>query len=167
WPGTNGTPGMTVTATNTGTIFPSNELQFVWQRSDGAGGFTNIPSVTAGTASTPFTNSAVGTFNTALYGVADSGSQFRVIAKGPGSLAATSSVCTLFVNLVDTAAPAVVNSSVLLGSNLLTLVFNEPLSLASVSNIANYVVTNSLGQAITVTGVTIEQAGQGTNNVTR
>ncbi len=169
WPGTNASLTLTVTATNTGTIFPSNEIQFVWQRSDGLGGFTNIPSAAAQPASTPFTNSAVSSFATPAFGLADSGVQFRAIAKGPGGLAATSVASTIIItaNNYDLAAPAVVSSTMLLGSNVLSLVFSGQLSLSTISNLANFTITNSLGQVITVNNVILEQPGVGTNNVTR
>jgi hypothetical protein len=158
---------LTVTATNTGTIFPSNEIQFVWQRANGLGGFTNIPFASAQVASTPFTNSAVGSSTTSPLTLADQGAQFRVIAKGPGSLAVTSAVTTLNVNYADANAPVVVNSSITLGSATLALVLSGPLDLTTVSNAANYVITNSAGQAITVTGVTLQQFGLNGTNVSR
>ncbi len=167
WPATNGTIAITALATNLGTSFPSNEIQFVWQRGDGLGNFTNVLTQNAAPSSTPSPTSAFSSYSTAPLTLADNGAQYRVIAKGPGGISATGSVSTLTINYFDQAAPTVGLASVLLGSNTLSLIFNEPLDLLSVSNLANYVITNSLGQAITVTGVTLQAPGEGTNNVTR
>jgi hypothetical protein len=168
WPTTNSGATLTVTVTNTTVFFPNNEFQFVWQRGDGAGGFTNIPNAGAQVTSNPNTNSAVSTLTTAVLGVADSGTQFRVIAKGPGSLAVTSQVSTIWVSFADTARPSVVSAWVpYLASNVIAVNFNVPLDIATVSNAANYLVTNSLGQVFTVTGVTYEQAGLTGANIYR
>jgi hypothetical protein len=168
WPTTNATTTLTVTATNLGTIFPSNEINFVWQRNDGFGNFTNIPNAAAQPSSTPFTNSAVGSYTTPALHQGDNGAQFRVIARGPGGLSITSSVNTVIVNFIDTAAPTVTSAWIpYLGSNALALTFNVPLDITTVSNLANYTITNQLGQVVTITGVILEQGGLTASGITR
>jgi len=137
------TSNATVVATGTGGgIVADGELSYVWQRSDGLGGFTNLPN--AGVTNNTITLGP-------LY-FTDSGAEFRVIVKAPG--AADQISPTFTATVTDTAAPTVagVNSPTFGTYQVSELVvnFNEFVSEASATNIANYLVTNAAGTQLTV-----------------
>jgi hypothetical protein len=118
---------------------PASELQYQWQRSDGVGGFTNIP--TANAASATFTTPQ-------LFGT-DSGAQFRAVVRVPGIAGVASSAATVTVN--DAAAPTILavtapGSS----SDRIIVVFSEPVGAGSATLAANYIVTNAAGTAFPV-----------------
>lgn len=120
-------------------VAPARELQYTWQRGDGMGGFTNIPSAGAGTPFLP------------TLGLADNGAQFRAILRVPG-VTVTSTVCT--VTVTD---PTVASVSALYygRTNFLVVDFNQPLGLPSATNGANYLVTNAAGTVFTVTNAVL------------
>jgi len=132
---------LTSVATVSGGGIPASagELSFHWQRDDGLGGWTNMP--TAGT-----TNNTV---NTGPLFITDSGAQFRVIVSAPGALSVTSTVATVTVN--DTTAPTFVSVE---AGNSSTLVVNfSELMNATALNPANYTVTNASGAVFLVDSV--------------
>jgi uncharacterized repeat protein (TIGR01451 family) len=131
------TASFTVAATVTGA--PTSELQYQWQRSDGGGGFTNIPAANAASAS--FTTPA-------LFGP-DSGAQFRCIVRVSGGASATSSVAT--VTVTDPTAPTLLSANVLAGSSsAIVLIFSEPVSAGTADVAGNYTVTNAAGTVLTI-----------------
>src|SRR5439155_11897680 len=101
--------GFSAAATVSGA--PVSELEFQWQRDDGAGGFTNIPAATASTFGPIVT-------------LDDNGAQFRVVASIPGA-SAVSSVATLSVRR-DITAPVIVSARRgCLNLSEILVVFNE------------------------------------------
>lgn len=143
---TNISAGQTATfsvgATVTGA--PASELQYQWQRSNGAGGFTNIP--TANAASATFTTPA-------LFGP-DSGAEYRAIVRVPGSAGVASSAAT--VTVTDATAPTIVSALPPANStDRIIVVFSEPVSTASATTAGNYVVTNAAGTAFTVANAAV------------
>ncbi|HKS36995.1 MAG TPA: PA14 domain-containing protein, partial [Verrucomicrobiae bacterium] len=131
---------LSVAATLTGGP-ASGELSYVWQRGDGLGGWTNVP--TAGATNT--------TFNTGALFITDNGAQFRVIVKAPGAADVISSVTTVVVN--DGTAPTLTSASIpSQGTFQILLVFSEPVSAATALNTANYTVTNSAGVSMGISG---------------
>jgi len=131
------------------TVAPIQEIQYLWQRGNGLGGFTNIPFQATGSG-------ANNTYVSPVLFPYDSGSQFRTIVKGPGGLSVTSSICTVVVQ--DTNPPTVITvSAPMVGSNALSLIFYMNLDQASAANAANYTVVNALGQSIGITSVLVDQ----------
>jgi uncharacterized repeat protein (TIGR01451 family) len=127
-------------ATVTGGGVPANELAFSWQRSDGAGGFTNMP------------NASAASLNVGTVYFSDNGAQFRCVLKAAGAADVTSAVVTLTVT--DAAVPTVssVNPNVLPSYPVseLVITFNELVAAASALDVANYAVTNTAGVRLTV-----------------
>ncbi len=131
--------GLMVTFTTNGVTVPATlgEMAFIWQRANGLGGWTNLP-----TAGLTASNLVTG----ALFGN-DNGAQYRAIVRAPGALSVTSAVVTMTV--IDLTPPTVV--SVLMPSNSpnqVIVYFSEKVSDATALNTANYRLTNLL------TGVT-------------
>jgi len=123
---------LSVVATLTGG--PANgELSYVWQRSDGIGGFTNVP--TAGATNNIFNTGA-------LFG-SDSGAQYRVVVKAPGAADVISTVTT--VTVTDSALPTLTSATIpSQATREVLLVFSEPVSSTALT-VANYTVTNAAG----------------------
>jgi len=136
---------ISVTATISGGGAPAaGEIAYVWQRSDGLGGFTNLP--TAGQTNNVI---AIGPLWSD-----DNGAVFRCVLKAPGAADAISDAFTATVN--DTTAPTVssVNPGVQLSYPVSELVINfSELMGDAALNTANYLVTNAAGAQLTVTGV--------------
>ncbi|MFM1770732.1 MAG: hypothetical protein RJA22_3261, partial [Verrucomicrobiota bacterium] len=134
---------LTALATLTGSNAPlAGEITYAWQRSNGAGGWTNVPG-------TGGTNNVLTT--PALYG-SDNGAQFRVIASAAGGLSVTSSVATVTVNA--TSGPAIAAGHVPTNSvRNIILIYSEPVG-ASALNVANYAVTNGPGVGFSVASAT-------------
>ncbi|MBN2506720.1 MAG: immunoglobulin domain-containing protein [Verrucomicrobia bacterium] len=122
---------------------PNNEIGFVWQRSDGAGGWVNVPGANSAPNLGVGESGATNSFTTGPLYPADNGAQFRVIAKIPGDGSVTSAVATVTVG--DTTPPTLVSAAVpALDIYQVVLVFSEPLSdTATVT--ANYAVKNAGG----------------------
>jgi len=148
---------------------PSNEVQFVWQKGDFAGGFTNLPAQTAyanlfagyglaGSATNAISYLVLAT-NLAYWGPNDNGTQYRAIVKAPGALSVTSAVFTINVIVPgDTNILQAWKSFVpYMGGNIIDITFNEAMDILSVTNLASYTVRNSLGQTVTLTGATLQQ----------
>ncbi|HTD68498.1 MAG TPA: hypothetical protein VK846_18405, partial [Candidatus Limnocylindria bacterium] len=136
------TLGVTNTITGGGIPASAGETVYLWQRSNGSGGWTNMP--TAGA-----TNN---TISTGPLFFADNGAQYRVIISAPGVASVTSAVAT--VTVTDTAAPAVTATAIpSLSAFEIVVNFGEPLSAATALNPANYVVTNSAGVNMGVASV--------------
>ena len=79
---------------------PSSELQYQWQRSNGSGGFTNIPGANAASAlytTVPLTAADLPT------------AQWRCIVRAAGAASVTSSVATVNT-ITDTAGPAIASA---------------------------------------------------------
>ncbi|MBI5383836.1 MAG: HYR domain-containing protein [Verrucomicrobia bacterium] len=135
--GSTATIGGLVATASGGGLPVSGELAYVWQREDGAGGWTNM--ATAGATNNLL---AAGTV-----WATDNGAQYRAILMVPGALSVTSAVATLTVN--DTALPTFssANANLPWGHPVYDVVlnFSEPLTADSVTNLANYVVTNASG----------------------
>lgn len=111
----------------------SAELAFAWQRNDGSGNWTNLP--TAGVNN--------GNLNTGTLLITDNGAQYRCVVSLLGAASVTSSVVS--VTVTDTAAPTITSSAVpTLGTYSIQLVFSEAMG-PSALNPANYTVTNSVG----------------------
>jgi autotransporter-associated beta strand protein len=122
---------------------PASELQYQWQRSDGSGGFTNVPTA----------NAASATFATPPLFGPDSGAQYRALVRVPGIAGVASSPATVTVN--DAAAPTILavtapGSS----SDRIIVVFSEPVSAGSATLAANYALTNAAGTAFPVNSAT-------------
>jgi hypothetical protein len=117
----NSTASFSVQAQGTGAA--ASELLYQWQRSDGAGGFTNI--IFATHSSYSFTARA-----------ADNGAQFRVIVYFAG-LTQTSSVATLTLTHDDT-LPAVLSVSSVGDPNFIKVVFSKDLDPVSAQTAGNY-----------------------------
>ena len=134
---------LTLAVTALATVAPASELQYTWQRWSGAS-FTNIPTASAASAS----------YVTPVLTLADNGAQFRVIVSVPGA-SSISAVCT--VNISES-VPALANVlGCYPGGNYFTVFFNEPLDPSTATNLANYTITNSLGQTISLTGALLLQ----------
>jgi len=132
--------GFSAAATVSGA--PVSELEFQWQRDDGAGGFTNIPAATASTFGPIVT-------------LDDNGAQFRVVASIPGA-SAVSSVATLSVRR-DITAPVIVSARRgCLNLSEILVVFNEQVQSGSAGDSFNYSVDN---YAITISAVTVGPDG--------
>jgi uncharacterized repeat protein (TIGR01451 family) len=122
---------LSVTATVSGA--PATELSYVWQRGNGVGGWTNLP--TAGS-----TNNVL---NTGALFAPDNGAQYRVIVKVAGAPDVTSTVTT--VTVTDSAVPTLTAAAIPASSDFnIVLTFSEPVS-ATALNTANYTVTNAAG----------------------
>jgi|GEM_PF-6802498 len=143
--GSSATIGGLVATVSGGGIPAAGELAYVWQRSDGAGGWTNMPAAGA-------TNNllALGTV-----WATDNGAQFRCILKAPGAADVISQVATLTVT--DTAAPTVASIGFGTAAVLpaypvseVLITFSEPVSEATATDVNNYSVTNALGQRLNV-----------------
>lgn len=134
-----GSTNLSVVATLTGGP-AAGELAYQWQRSDGSGGWTNVP--TAGT-----TNNV---FNTGALFITDNGAKFRVIVKAAGAADVTSSETTITVN--DSGAPTLSNAGIpALATHQVAVVFSEPVTAPSATTAGNYVVTNVSGVNMGVT----------------
>lgn len=92
---------------------PQIELAYQWQRSDGAGGFTNVPGATTATLQTGLLTIA-----------ADNGSIFRVVMKLPG--ATETSAEALLTVVADTFKPKLLYAASLDTLNV-AAVFSEPI----------------------------------------
>ena len=145
---------------------PSNEVQFVWQKGDFAGGFTNLPSQSAyptafaGYGLAGSASNAVSSLTYAGYvGLADNGTQYRAIVKAPGALSVTSAVFTINVTAPpDTNALQAWFAFIpYLGGTIIDITFNETMDILSVTNLASYTVKNGLGQTVTLTNATLQQ----------
>jgi uncharacterized repeat protein (TIGR01451 family) len=131
------TASFTVAATVTGA--PASELLYQWQRSDGVGGFTNIPSANAANAS--FTTPA-------LFGL-DSNAAFRCVVRVAGVAGAPSNPAV--VTVTDAVAPTLLTANVLAGSlRHIVLVFSEPVSAGTADVAGNYNVATLGGTPFTV-----------------
>jgi hypothetical protein len=143
--GSSFTDGLVATLTGGGAPASAGELSYIWQRNDGSGNWTNLP--TAGATNNTI---AIGPLFSP-----DNGATFRVIVKAPGATDVTSATFT--ATITDTAAPTVAgaNSSVYSSYPVSEVLinFSEPVSAASALNLANYSVTNASGAVLTVTGV--------------
>lgn len=140
---------ITLAATWSGT--PTNDLQVVWQRSNGSGSFTNIPTAGAG-----------GSFNTGNLFLADSGAQYRAILRAPGATDVISDVTT--VTVTDTAG-ATATPSVPSGSLYhINVAFNEPVDATTALNKDNYTVVKAgaTPQTLTITSVSFASPDQRT-----
>jgi len=151
---------------------PSNEVQFLWQKGNFAGGFTNLPSQSAYPTAFVYAgmptsaSNAVSSWTLTTYlGPLDNGTQYRAIVKAPGALSVTSAVFAINIT-----APAVTNILQawkayipVMGSNVIDLTFNEAINPLSVTNPGNYTVVNSKGQTIAVTSALLQQVA--TNGV--
>ncbi len=167
-----GTATLTAAALVTGVT--NSEVQFVWQRGNGIGGFTNISTAGSVAAAFPNPTNTVASYTTPAFTPADSGAQYRVIATVPGSQSVTSAVCMVTVGASDGNRIGLNTAGVtyLAGYNTITLSFtNEPIDFTSAAVAGNYVITNNLGQAVTVTNVIVIQpsllGGFGSSNYTR
>lgn len=130
---------------------PTNQLQVIWQRSNGAGGFTNIPTAGAG-----------GSLNTGNLYIADNDAQFRAILRAPGAADVTSGVTT--VTVTDTAAPTA-TPAVPAGSLYhINVAFNEPVEAATALDPANYTVVKNgaVPQTLNVVSATFASPDQRT-----
>jgi uncharacterized repeat protein (TIGR01451 family) len=122
-----------------GGIPAGGELTFTWQRSNGAGGWTNVPTAVS-------TN---GIFSTGPLFAADSGAQYRAIVTAPGATSVTSGTATVTVS--DTTAPTLAGAAILAGSvNNVIVTFSEPVGVGALVA-GNYVVTNAAGVNMNVT----------------
>ncbi len=126
--------GLQVTLTTNGVVVPATlgELSFLWQRSNGVGGWTNVP------------NSGQTTSNlvTGALFAQDNGAQFRAIVKAAGALSVTSAVVTMTV--IDPTPPAVVAVHVATNqANQVLVYFSENVS-DSALLASNYRLTNQL-----------------------
>jgi len=129
----------TFTVSASGSGIPASELQYQWQRSDGLGGFTNVPGA-------PMTAS----YTTPVLLESDSGSQWRAIVKSSGAAGVTSPAAS--VTVFDTTAPTIVSASIPTGSvQHVFITFSEPVASGSADVAANYTITNSSGVSIPVT----------------
>src|SRR5205823_14905936 len=118
------------------------ELQYQWQRSDGAGGFTNIPAANAASAN----------YTTPALPSSAAGSQWRCIVSAAGALSVTSAVATVS-NIIDTAGPTITAAYAPTGSvQQVVVVFAEPVSLGTADVPGNYALTNSALPSVSVTG---------------
>jgi hypothetical protein len=111
--------------------------------------------------SSPVSGATNATYSVASVPLADHGAVFFLVASNwitNVSFLATSAPATLTV-LADTNSPAVVTAFSLNGTAV-QISFSEPVTAATATNLANYVLTNSAG-ALAITGATL--AGDGTN----
>ena len=135
------------TAANALTPNATAFIQYQWQRSDGLGGFTNVPSTSAS-----YTLDALTT---------DDGAQFRAILTMtnlfPISVTNISSVATLTV-VGDTTAPTLLGLTRNAYQTNLVLTFSERIASAGALNLANYSLTNANG-SIAITGLAQDPNG--------
>jgi hypothetical protein len=137
--------GSAGTATLTATVAgaPASELQYTWQRSDGAGGWVTVPASAGGTTAT---------LNTGILSLQDDGAQFRAVLNAPGAESVISEVVT--VTVTDTTYPTLLSAAIPLAApRQLMLVFSEPVAAADALNPANYTVTNAAGASLEVASV--------------
>lgn len=109
----------------------------IWQRSDGAGGFTNIPG----------TESVFGksTFKIAAAGLAENGAQFLVLVSNALNVA-TSDVVTLTVT-ADTVPPVPLSAASMDG-NTITVCFNEAVDTNIAAEASSYQIDGGAGPII-------------------
>ncbi len=126
---------------------PATELAYLWQRSDGADGWTNMP--TGGTTSA---NLGIGV----VWG-SDNGAVYRCVLKAPGAADVVSASVTMTV--VDFDLPLVTDANSknapTFGTYPLSDVvinFNELMGVSAL-NTANYTVTNAAGVRLTILSV--------------
>jgi hypothetical protein len=120
----------------------ASEIQYLWQRAAEGGIFQNIrgANATNATYTTP-----------ALAGWLDQNSQYRCIITTPGTNLVTS-VCT--VNILDAVVPTLVSANNAVGqASGFSLVFSEAIPTNLLFNPANFLLSNTAGQIIPVTGV--------------
>jgi hypothetical protein len=134
-----------LTATLSGGGAPAGgEISYVWQRSDGAGGWNNL--ATAGA-----TNNTVSTGT--LY-ITDNGAQYRCILKAPSAADVISAVATITVT--DTAAPTISSvSNPVMAPNQVVVNFSEAVSAATATVAGNYTVLNGEGTSMGVVGAVL------------
>jgi uncharacterized repeat protein (TIGR01451 family) len=133
-----GSTNLSVVATVSGAP-ASGEVSYLWQRSNGAGGWTNMPSAGA-------TNNVL---NTGPLFATDTGAEYRVIVKLLGATEVMSTSTT--VTVTDTTVPTLTSAAIPATSpREVVLVFSEPVSLAT----ATFVVTNASGASMGVESAT-------------
>ena len=153
---------VTVNAGSTATFYVSaaatgitnSQIAFQWQRSDGAGGWTNVSTANG------YPNLAINALFASnsfvtppLYTITDNGAQFRCVAKLPGGATATGSPVT--VTVVDSAVPTITSATVpLLDSFQVVLVYSEPVNTTAIVP-GNYLITNAAGADMGVAGVAV------------
>ncbi len=134
-----GTTNLSVSASVTGAA--ATELAYVWQRSDGSGGWINLPSAGINNG-----NITAGPFL-----ATDNGAQLRCVVSLLGAASVISDPVTVTVE--DTVAPTLSSAAVpALANYQIVLTFSEALG-DSALNTANYVVTNAAGADMGVAGV--------------
>ena len=143
---TGGPDNLTVLENSSATfcVIQSGGATFQWQRTNNVNGWTNIPGATNQCytiAATPITAS------NALFRVAVSNSTSGAISGN--------AVLTV---LPDAAGPQLLSGFA--DSNRIVITFDEPVTVASAQVNGNYLVTNSVGQSIPVTGAAL---ANGTN----
>ncbi len=150
----------TFTAVATGQSAYGTTVTFQWQQAPkGSATFTNIPGATTSSYTTP------------ALGVADSGTQYKLLATVPG-FTQPSSVATVTVN-ADTTPPNLVSVAALPSQSNTTfdvgVTFDEPLDPVSAGTLANYTISAgtitglkfyavSPGVVLTVSGLTANAA---------
>jgi hypothetical protein len=145
YPGQNvNIPNLSARLVTNGVTMPGGELTCVWQRSDGSGGWTNMP--TAGATNAVL---ALGV----VWG-SDNGAQYRCVLKAPGAADVTSDVVNLSVADID--LPTVTDANSKLAPTFgtyplsdIVINFSELMG-SSALNVANYIVTNAAGVQLTV-----------------
>jgi len=125
-----------------GTGAPETELAYQWQRSDGAGGFTNI-------------SGATGTNYSFLVRSADQGASFRARVYFAG-LVKESDAAVLTVT-PDVTPPQLVSVASRGIPTVVTVVFSEDMDPASATNVANYQIASTSGS------VAVTAAAMGSN----
>ncbi len=145
--GSSFTDGLLATVSGGGIPAGAGELTYHWQRNDGSGNYTNL--VTGGA-----------TNNTIAIGplfFSDNGAQFRCVLRAPGAVEAMSGTFTATVT--DTALPTVssVNGAVIPSyqQSEVSIAFSELMSQATLTDLANYAVTNAAGQRLNVISATL------------
>lgn len=134
----------TMAAAAAATGITNSEIAFQWQRSDGLGGWTNVPTANGYPNVAINASNAVCSFTTPAFVPSDSGAQFRVIAKLSGGASVTSSAATVTVN-ADTTAPTIASATVQpLDVLQVVVVFSEPVGVGA-TVAGNYMVTNAVG----------------------
>jgi hypothetical protein len=135
----------TFTAEATVSGAPASELQFQWQRGDGAGGFTDI----LGATGSNFTFAAT---------LADNGAQFRAVAFVPGA-SATSTAATLTVTN-DITRPRIVRATISCADQTqVTVVYSELYNPDTAQDIVNYGLADNTGTQIPISNLSTQANG--------
>jgi hypothetical protein len=117
-------------------VAPASELQYQWQRSNGVGGYTNIPGALA-----------TSVYTTPILTEADSGSSWRAVIKVTSATSVATPAGT--VTIGDTNKPFV---TIAYQGNptAFAATFSEPVEAASALNTGNYTLTAAGGGAMTI-----------------